>query len=96
MNDGNVEAGEEVAISGNTGSSTGPHLHFQLQWGNDKYKSYNPLETYHPNDQRSTWTNPNPLFIYCESVGAYVPNHYFDYSYVATDYNSTDVSWART
>ena len=75
MSNGSVEAGEAVAISGNTGSSTGSHLHFQLQWGNDKYKSYNPLETYHPNDQRSTWTNPNPLFIYYESIGAYFPNH---------------------
>lgn len=83
-----VNVGERVAISGNTGSSGGPHLHFQLQYTDDKDKSYNPLDIYHPDDTRSAWTNPNPMFYLVD--GIYVPNEYFNYTYTPSSYNNTD------
>lgn len=88
VTEGNVNVGDYIATSGNTGSSGTYHLHFQLQYGNDKDKSYNPLDIYHPDDTRSTWTNPNPMF-YCVN-GVYVANEYFNYTYTASSYNDTD------
>jgi len=34
-----IKAGKVLGISGNTGRSTGPHLHFEVKW---KYKKINP------------------------------------------------------
>jgi murein DD-endopeptidase len=43
-----VHAGEVIALSGNTGHSTGPHLHYQLNQGT---KVIDPI-TYHGTDRR--------------------------------------------
>ena len=97
-----VNAGDEIAISGNSGTpdnggTYSPHLHFQLQYGDDKNKSFNPLETYHRNDIRSTWDypNPNPMFL-LQSDGSYIPNTRFDFTYYNNDFNDTDATkWIK-
>ena len=43
-----VSAGDVLALSGNTGHSTGPHLHYQL---NDGKKVVDPID-YHGTDRR--------------------------------------------
>jgi len=48
-----IKAGELLGISGNTGRSTGPHLHFGVRW---KSERLNPIELFkifptHPKDR---------------------------------------------
>ena len=41
---GKVTAWEEIALSGNSGSSTGAHLHFEIRiWDGQKYSFENPI-----------------------------------------------------
>lgn len=97
-----VNAGDIIATSGNSGTTEDGepyeyHLHFQLQYGEDKNKSYNPLETYHRNDIRSTWDepNPNPMF-YLQDDGSYIPNTNFNFTYDNNQYNDTDATaWVK-
>jgi murein DD-endopeptidase MepM/ murein hydrolase activator NlpD len=38
-----VEAGEKIALLGNRGQSTGPHLHFEVHQGGEEGKRIDPV-----------------------------------------------------
>jgi murein DD-endopeptidase MepM/ murein hydrolase activator NlpD len=40
-----IKAGQKIATVGSTGSSTGPHLHFELRINNISYDPQNALKT---------------------------------------------------
>lgn len=62
-----VRKGEVIAISGNTGSSAGPHVHFELRSLNSRQRAVvrgvrgEQLEQY--SDEDEEWFDPLPFFV---------------------------------
>jgi hypothetical protein len=94
--DPSYAAANAIAISGASGTDAngnlveeyyGYHLHFQLQRGDGRRYSVNPLSMYSTYDKRYNSTNPNPFFKHPSSSSSqWVFNTSFNWTYSNDSY----------
>jgi len=82
--DEEVRAGQLIGLSGNSGRSYAPHLHFEFIRPALSENRINPLSSYHRYSHRRNQFNANSLFV--QIAGEYVFNPDFDWG-MAKSYN---------